>query len=82
MIMTNYIIQFVFIITYFCFPSDIDGQWGLWTEWGQCTRTCGGGEQYRYRHCNNPPPIGSGAECNGLARERRPCNEDKCHSKL
>ncbi|XP_076106976.1 uncharacterized protein LOC143075454 isoform X1 [Mytilus galloprovincialis] len=65
-------------ISVYSFQKDIDGQYGLWTDWGQCTRTCGGGEQYRYRQCNNPPPIGEGAPCKGPGQQLRPCNNELC----
>ena len=32
----------------------IDGQWGNWGEFSECSRICGGGVQKRYRLCDNP----------------------------
>ena len=49
----------------------------MWGEWGVCSKTCDGGT--RTRLCNNPPPVGSGADCVGEATE--PCGEPFCPSK-
>lgn len=31
-----------------------DGNWGSWTKFGSCSRTCGTGVRFRTRQCNNP----------------------------
>lgn len=31
-----------------------DGQWGSWSEFTPCSRSCGGGVRKRYRACDNP----------------------------
>ena len=56
----------------------MDGQWSAWTAYGQCTRSCGGGFQYRYRRCDNPPPMGNGSKCVGTNIEQKSCNSDSC----
>lgn len=35
-------------------PPPIDGQWGNWTEYSECSRTCGGGVSIASRECDNP----------------------------
>lgn len=35
-------------------PAPIDGQWGNWTEYNECSRTCGGGVSIASRECDNP----------------------------
>lgn len=32
----------------------IDGQWGSWADYNECSRTCGGGVQQSSRDCDNP----------------------------
>ncbi|CAB4005470.1 A disintegrin and metallo ase with thrombospondin motifs 18-like, partial [Paramuricea clavata] len=32
----------------------VHGNWGSWSEYTSCTRTCGGGVQHRTRECDNP----------------------------
>ncbi|KAL7989002.1 hypothetical protein Chor_007921, partial [Crotalus horridus] len=35
-------------------PQSIDGGWGPWSIWGECSRTCGGGVSSSIRHCDSP----------------------------
>ncbi len=32
----------------------IDGQWGPWNSYSQCSRNCGGGIQRSFRECDQP----------------------------
>ncbi|XP_074853397.1 A disintegrin and metalloproteinase with thrombospondin motifs 5 [Carettochelys insculpta] len=54
------------------------GNWGSWGPWGQCSRTCGGGVQFAYRHCNNPAPRNNGRYCTGKRAIYRSCNVAAC----
>ncbi|XP_063812459.1 A disintegrin and metalloproteinase with thrombospondin motifs 5 [Pseudophryne corroboree] len=56
------------------------GNWGSWGPWGQCSRTCGGGVQFAYRHCNDPAPRNSGRYCTGKRAINRSCNVNPCPS--
>ncbi|XP_034453737.1 A disintegrin and metalloproteinase with thrombospondin motifs 2-like isoform X1 [Hippoglossus hippoglossus] len=55
-----------------------DGNWGSWTEFGQCSRTCGGGVQFRTRDCDNPRPANGGRTCVGATYQFQICNSDEC----
>ncbi|KAK3590317.1 hypothetical protein CHS0354_007707 [Potamilus streckersoni] len=32
----------------------VHGEWGVWSGWSECTRTCGGGVKYQERICDSP----------------------------
>ncbi|XP_050424208.1 A disintegrin and metalloproteinase with thrombospondin motifs 9-like isoform X2 [Adelges cooleyi] len=56
----------------------VDGEWGNWQPFGECTRTCGGGVQKSYRGCDNPPPSNGGRYCVGKRVKVRSCNTRDC----
>ncbi|XP_033833428.1 A disintegrin and metalloproteinase with thrombospondin motifs 15-like [Periophthalmus magnuspinnatus] len=56
----------------------VDGQWGKWGPFGDCSRTCGGGVQLAKRECNNPVPENGGKYCYGLRIKYRSCNFRSC----
>ncbi|XP_076378705.1 A disintegrin and metalloproteinase with thrombospondin motifs 9 isoform X1 [Megalopta genalis] len=58
----------------------VNGQWGEWGSYGECSRTCGGGVQKKYRECNNPPPQNYGNYCVGARVKYRSCNLEDCPS--
>ncbi|XP_077388174.1 A disintegrin and metalloproteinase with thrombospondin motifs 2-like isoform X1 [Festucalex cinctus] len=55
-----------------------DGNWGSWSEFGQCSRTCGGGVQFRTRDCDNPRPANRGRTCVGATYQFQMCNTNEC----
>ncbi|ETE69425.1 A disintegrin and metalloproteinase with thrombospondin motifs 6, partial [Ophiophagus hannah] len=59
-------------------PQSIDGGWGPWSIWGECSRTCGGGVSSSIRHCDSPAPSGGGKYCLGERKRYRSCNIDPC----
>ena len=67
---------------YFCcdyrFCVSADGNWGTWETWGSCSKTCGTGSRLRTRHCNDPPPLNGGEECEGNSFQRETCNDYSC----
>lgn len=34
--------------------SPVEGAWGVWSPFGTCSRTCGGGIKIAMRECNRP----------------------------
>ncbi|XP_051828447.1 A disintegrin and metalloproteinase with thrombospondin motifs 10 isoform X1 [Antechinus flavipes] len=59
-------------------PEGVDGAWGPWTSWGECSRTCGGGVSSSSRQCDSPRPTIGGKYCLGERRRYRSCNTDDC----
>ena len=68
------------------FSCTVDGKYTEWSQWTECTVTCGGGTQTRNRSCTNPPPQNGGKSCldQGLGPEiqTQNCNVQPCPSKL
>lgn len=61
------------------FPvGHVDGMWGPWKDWSECTKTCGGGKFERRRECDSPRPSHGGKHCQGHATQSRDCGKDKC----
>ncbi|KAM6903075.1 LOW QUALITY PROTEIN: A disintegrin and metalloproteinase with thrombospondin motifs 6 [Xenentodon cancila] len=38
-------------------PQSVDGGWGPWSMWGECSRTCGGGVSSSMRHCSQKQEV-------------------------
>ncbi|KAG2457002.1 A disintegrin and metalloproteinase with thrombospondin motifs 1 [Polypterus senegalus] len=60
------------------YQTPVNGGWGQWGPWSDCSRTCGGGVQYSYRDCNNPLPKNDGKYCEGKRVQYRSCNTLEC----
>ncbi|XP_048865478.1 A disintegrin and metalloproteinase with thrombospondin motifs 1 [Brienomyrus brachyistius] len=60
------------------FQTPVNGGWGIWGPWGDCSRTCGGGVQYSFRDCDNPTPKNGGKYCEGKRIQYRSCNTEPC----
>ncbi|XP_056407686.1 SCO-spondin-like [Hyla sarda] len=56
----------------------VNGSWSPWTPWSECSASCWGGFQKRYRFCTEPSPSGAGLPCEGPGDEERPCNLEPC----
>uniref|UniRef100_A0A8D0UY75 ADAM metallopeptidase with thrombospondin type 1 motif 2 n=1 Tax=Sus scrofa TaxID=9823 RepID=A0A8D0UY75_PIG len=59
-----------------------DGNWGAWSPFGSCSRTCGTGVKFRTRQCDNPHPANGGRTCSGLAYDFQLCNSQDCPDAL
>ncbi|KAJ7391354.1 hypothetical protein OS493_018397 [Desmophyllum pertusum] len=60
---------------------DVDGGYTPWSDWSECSKTCGGGDKVRERSCTNPRPQGNGRPCSprlGEPEDTAVCNEQKC----
>lgn len=60
------------------FECPVDGHWGPWLSWEECSKTCGAGERVRYRRCNNPPAQFGGLPCQGEMAQKDVCNKKNC----
>ncbi|KAK7898710.1 hypothetical protein WMY93_019563 [Mugilogobius chulae] len=57
-------------------PACSGGNWGMWSHWSLCSKTCDSGWQRRFRTCETSP--GPNTPCEGSAEEVRSCNDKKC----
>lgn len=69
----------------------VNGNWGSWSPYTECSATCGGAQKERIRLCNNPPSANGGLDCllTGTADQRAKeesdsatCNENACPGKV
>ncbi|XP_014325859.1 thrombospondin-2-like isoform X1 [Xiphophorus maculatus] len=56
----------------------VAGGWTAWSEWSQCSTSCGGGLISRRRECLNPAPQNGGKPCAGEAADYEACNKQPC----
>nr|XP_061807746.1 thrombospondin-2-like [Nerophis lumbriciformis] len=59
-------------------PCPVPGGWTSWSEWGLCSKSCGGGLLSRERKCLNPSPQFGGSFCGGEAMDYETCNKQPC----
>ena len=60
----------------------VHGGWSDWTEWGQCSETCGEGLAERSRTCDSPLAQHGGRKCTGKDSDRQSCNLKPCARKF
>ena len=68
----------------FLFKTAIDGGYSEWSDWTECSVSCGRGTEERERQCNNPLPSGGGKDCEefGPATEIKQCQVRECPGML
>ena len=54
----------------------VDGVIRDWSEWSECSLTCGGGQRSRERECHGP--FFGGAMCAEHLNETESCNQHPC----
>ncbi|XP_056268077.1 A disintegrin and metalloproteinase with thrombospondin motifs 17 isoform X2 [Pseudoliparis swirei] len=59
-------------------PQHVDGDWGSWSQWSMCSRTCGTGVHFRQRKCDNPPTAPGGRHCQKANVEHKACEYPPC----
>ena len=60
----------------------VDGGWGTWGAWTDCTKTCGVAEKTRTRLCDNPTEAYGGEPCYGSNQDKNTCKENTCPGKF
>lgn len=55
----------------------IDCHYAKWSEWGECTKTCGSGKHERTREHDREAKYG-GKKCEGFKKEKNNCNIKPC----
>ena len=63
----------------FFFYLLVNGNWGNWTEFTNCSSTCGFGNEIRKRYCDSPSPEFNGTDCPGVDIDiKTGCNPYPC----
>ncbi|CAH3196092.1 unnamed protein product, partial [Porites evermanni] len=59
-------------------PVKRDGGWRPWSDWSDCSRTCGIGVSVQKRSCDSPGPVNGGRHCEGESKRYKTCNVKSC----
>ena len=74
----------IFFLFILLFVFVVNGGYSDWGQYGDCSKSCGGGKQTRKRTCTNPPPSHDGKDCSGLGLDSssRECSNQECPGKI
>ena len=61
-----------------CDLHAVYSDWSAWSEWGDCTASCGSGWRRRFRNCVNPSSAVEARPCIGVAQHTQLCNSQSC----
>ena len=64
-----------------CDYFSVDGKWGAWSHWTECSATCGAAKRSRTRECDHPPAAHGGKTCEGPEKQEEYCKLDPCLGK-
>lgn len=56
----------------------VHGSWSSWSNYSECSHTCGTGIRSRTRTCSEPRPQNGGKLCKGDNKQPQLCNETEC----
>ena len=58
----------------------VSGNFSAWSEWSNCSTSCGNGVIVRSRSCNTPAPTFGGQDCTSLGPpiDQRNCIKESC----
>ncbi|KAH9508045.1 Hemicentin-1 [Bulinus truncatus] len=59
-------------------PCPVDGGWGEWTNYSDCSSSCGSGTSKRTRQCDSPVSLHGGKDCVGPDINSKKCEIVKC----
>ena len=67
-------------------PYTVDGGYSPWSDFGECSVTCGEGVQQHERRCDSPQPLFGGKICDelelGPSIETKACVLDSCPGEI
>ncbi|KAG1667926.1 A disintegrin and metalloproteinase with thrombospondin motifs 9 [Nymphon striatum] len=58
--------------------TPVNGDWGEWSAYSSCSRSCGGGIAQSERLCDSPKPENGGRYCLGRRMRYKSCNTKEC----